>query len=224
MPEEAKHSLSASGKIIEFTTKDITYEAVSGHPDIFFFQAEDTLICAPNLPEKYFQIMKENKTGFITGENCVGSIYPHSAHYNCVLSENYFIHNRTVTDRRILERIKDKTIINVRQGYTRCSLLPLRNNSFITSDKGIEKTLKLTGADVLYVPSEDVLLPGFKNGFFCGACGVLNNTVFITGSLKEKSEGTAVRTYLSKKGYDIKELYNGPVFDCGSIFFIEGNG
>ena len=60
LPEAAKKTLSAFGEIIEFSTSEITYEAISGHPDVFFCKTDKTLVVAPNLPQQYKSILKKN--------------------------------------------------------------------------------------------------------------------------------------------------------------------
>jgi len=98
--------------------------------------------------------------------------------------------------------------------------LPLKNDCFITSDRGIENILKQEGLSCLYVSPKEVLLPGFKHGFFGGACGVFDNSVFILGSLNYFSEGNAVKNYLTGLGYELCELVDGKLFDGGSILIV----
>ena len=120
-----------------------------------------------------------------------------------------------------MQECKDLIKINVKQGFTRCSILPFKNNSFITSDEGICKTLNEYKFDYLYVNPSDIVLHGHKNGFFGGCCGVYENKIFIIGSLKYFLEGEKVKDFINKNGGEIIELYDGPLFDGGSILFID---
>jgi hypothetical protein len=99
-------------------------------------------------------------------------------------------------------------------------LLPLKNNCYITSDHGIYAILNAMKCDILYVDPADILLPGFPHGFFGGACGIHENKVYITGSLKKYKHGEMVKEYLLSNNYEIIELYDGPLFDCGSILIL----
>lgn len=221
LPEKAKETLGRFGSLIELATSGITYEAISGHPDIFFFQAPPALIAAPNLPKEYFRILEEKKINFVWGSSPVGMKYPETARYNAAASSKYLIHRNDITEKEILDRSKEKEIVHVSQGYCRCSLLPLKNDAFITSDEGIYNVLSKKGLKALYVSSSDVLLPGFKHGFFGGACGVWNDKVFISGSLKYHVQHREIRTFLHESGYEIVELCDGPIFDAGSILFLD---
>ncbi|MGE5353068.1 MAG: DUF6873 family GME fold protein [Acidobacteriota bacterium] len=221
MPEKAKGSLKSFGNLIELETSGITYDAISGHPDIFFFKTSSRLIAAPNLPPEYLKILHEKGINYLLGSSPVGMKYPDSARYNAVSNGKYLIHRSDITDKEILAHSKEKEILNVSQGYCRCSLLPLESNSFVTSDEGICKSLKAKGLNVLLVSSADVLLPGFSRGFFGGTCGVWNGKVFIAGSLKYHKEETEIKAFLKSHGYGTVELYDGPLFDCGSILFLD---
>jgi hypothetical protein len=49
---------------------------------------------------------------------------------------------------------------------------------------------------------------------------VYENQVFIIGSLKRYIDGQIVEALLKDLDYGIVELYDGPLFDGGGIFFI----
>jgi hypothetical protein len=72
---------------------------------------------------------------------------------------------------------------------------------------------------VLYVNPSDIILPGFRNGFFGGACGVYENRVFIIGSLDKFGDGSNVRAFLKRLDMEIVELYDGELNDGGSLLF-----
>ncbi|MBN2175277.1 MAG: hypothetical protein JW731_14175 [Bacteroidales bacterium] len=208
------------GRLVLFETSGITYEAISGHPDIFFCKVNDRLIVAPNLPEKLKSFLVKKNISFTEGEQTVGSKYPATAAYNVVSTEKYLFHNFRYTDSKINGLAGDLDLIHLNQGYCRCNLLPLKNDHYITSDEGIGRVLEYYKLDVLFVDPKDILLPGTKHGFFSGCCGVWENKVFIIGSLDHFGDGRKVLEYLTLHNYEIIELYDGPLFDGGSLLFI----
>lgn len=222
LPQESKISLSNFGELIELSTSDITYDAISGHPDIFFCKTNNAQIVPPNLPNNYLRILEKKKIPFVLGNENVKSKYPSTAFYNAVITENFLIHNIKITDNIILENTEELKQIHVNQAYTRCNLLPLKNNCFITSDEGIYQTLITEKLNVLFVSPKGILLEGFETGFFGGVCGVYENKVFIIGSLKHFHEGENVRAFLNELNYEIIELYDGILFDGGGLMFIKG--
>jgi|FLOH01.1.fsa_nt_gi hypothetical protein len=221
IPGQALKRLKDFGKVLTFETSDITYPAISCHPDVFICMSDDKLIIAPNTPEKFKLELNNNKVQFVEGQKNVGGKYPGSSIYNAVITQEYLIHNIEITDSSIKEACVNKKKIHVEQGYTRCNLLPLNNSNFITSDGGIYKTLIANNLNVLYINPQEILLPGFKNGFFGGVCGVYQNRIFITGSLNKFADSKQIHTFLTENRYESIELYNGPLFDCGSLIFID---
>lgn len=230
----AKKTLSSFGELMELKTEGITYPAISGHPDIFFCQGPGKLIVAPNLPERYFDQLKELSIDFITGELPVGSEYPSSARYNAVATSKYLIHNFRHTDFMITRVFDDLEPVHVDQGYCRCNLLALKEDCFITSDAGIEKVLtrwspsgrhpsgpRPLGPRPMGLRPDGIILEGFPHGFFAGCCGILDDKIFINGSLDFFHEGKKVRDFLAGLNYEIVELTYGPLVDAGSILFIK---
>jgi hypothetical protein len=248
MPDEAKQNLKKYGELIEFASSGITYEAISGHPDIFFCKTPSGIIAAPNTPREYLEIFTDNRITFKLGNLPVGKSYPETAHYNAVVTNSYLIHNLLFTDPVIKalccqedpltfnpacrnEILPLKVVdclhsgrlepLSLSQGYSRCNLLEIREDQFITSDKGIEKTLLSRGIKVKFISPEGILLPGFEHGFLGGCCGINEGRVFVTGSLRYLKEGVELRAIFNRAGLEIVQLNSGPLFDAGSILFCD---
>ena len=221
MPEEAKLNISTYGEAVEFSTKGITYPAISDHPDIFFCPTPKALIVAPNLPDKYFLLLQQRGINYVKGEKSVGFEYPASACYNTHATENLIVHNPSISDPRIRSLNPDLHEVKVKQGYVRCNLIALSDGSCVTSDRGIEKALIKNKTKTLFVDPSGIKLPGFDHGFFGGVCGVAGDTLFICGSLDYFSEKQQIENFVTGAGMKIVELYEGPPFDAGTILFID---
>ena len=221
IPEEAKNNLRNYGEVICLETENIVYEGISGHPDIFFTQINGQFVVSPNLPQKYLDVFNQNQLRYILGEEGVGDAYPQTSKYNAVVDDYYMIHNFRNTDSLIIKIGDNYDLIHVDQGYTRCNLLSLGNKHYITSDRGIVKTLKRYNLEVLYVNPADIFLPGFKHGFIGGCAGIHKKQIFFIGSLKHFHEGDKVESFVQKQDLEIIELYDGPLFDGGSLIFVE---
>lgn len=220
MPETAKVKLATYGDIVEFATKGITYEAISGHPDIFFCPTPAGLIVAPNLPQEYFSTLDQNGIKYSKGSLPVGKEYPETAMYNSLVTGKFIIHNASISDLQIRNINTELEIIPTKQGYVRCNLIALPNETYITSDRGIEKTFNQRKLEVFYIDPSFVKLNGFKNGFFGGACGLLENTLFICGSLKYLKEQEIFELFLQRAGVSVVELYDGHPVDVGTLLFL----
>ena len=235
MPEEAKKNLKKIGNVLFINPTSITYDSISSHPDIFFFQKDDALIYAPNAPKRIIKELKKRKIKLIEGKKEVGKKYPETVPYNAVGIGNLLIHNLKHTDETILSSYENH--INVNQGYTRCNLLALNENAFITSDVGIfnavnsqqttdnslyphESLVETYGrTSVLYIDPKQIKLEGQKNGFFPGCCGVWKNNLIVCGSTKNLKEKAELDKFLKDNNFNLIELYDGDLIDVGSIFF-----
>ena len=131
MPEEAKRNLKKLGDVLFLNPTETTYKSISAHPDIFFFQTEDGLIYAPNAPKKIVKELNKRKIKLTEGKKEVGKKYPETVPYNAVGIGDTLIHNLKHTDSTILSLYENH--IHVNQGYTRCNLVALNENAFITS-------------------------------------------------------------------------------------------
>lgn len=235
MPEEAKKNLKKLGNVLFLNPTEITYNSISSHPDIFFFQKDDALIYAPNAPKRIIKELKKRKIKLIEGKKEVGKKYPETVPYNAVGIGSLLIHNLKHTDETILSFYENH--INVNQGYTRCNLLALNENAFITSDVGIfnafnrqqttdnslyphESHVETYGrTSVLYIDPKQIKLEGQKNGFFPGCCGVWKNNLIVCGSTKYLKEKEELDKFLQDNNFNLIELYDGELIDVGSIFF-----
>lgn len=220
LPESAKEVLCKSGKLIEMESSGIVYDSISGHADIFLCQCEGKLVIAPNTPQNIVDQLIENNVKFLLGQKSLQDKYPETAYYNAVVTEKLLIHNFKITDREILNLSENKEHIHVEQGYTRCNLISLNERGFITTDKGIESVLAQSGRNVLFVEPSEILLPGFKNGFIGGCCGIKENQLFVAGSLNYINNGLKIRAFVENCNFSVVELYEGSLIDGGGIFFL----
>lgn len=218
MPAIAKKRLAKYGNIMELGTNGITYEAISGHPDIFFCKTRKNTLIAPNLPTSYKKILNENRISYVEGYAKVGMKYPFSAKYNAFADETIFVHNLEISDSILLEKASTLKMVNVKQGYCRCNLVG-NKNCYLTSDLGIFEVLKRLEFNVHYIDPSNIVLPGFKNGFFGGCCGIQGDKLFVNGKLSSLEKGSQL-TKTIEKHFQIIELHDGPLIDVGSIIFL----
>lgn len=218
VPERIASQLKLFGQTLPFITQDIVPEPLAGHPDIFCCQVGDNVIIAPDIYDQYIQIFNSFNIRIIKGKSSLKNSLNRPVFYNAVVTNDWIIHHKDYTDPQIQEQGADRDFIHVNQAFTRCSLLPLKNNCFITSDKGVENILNNKGLHCQYINPEEIILPGYRHGLLGGCMGISDDKIFIMGNLRYLSEGDKLRDFLENMGYTIIELYDGPLFDGGSIF------
>ncbi len=219
IPKAALWELQKHSQVLPFSSSDRVYDAISGHPDIFFCQTPFGLVAAPNTPESFLEKLQELGVKLMIGKSALGSVYPQTAQYNALFSNDCLVHNTKITDASILELACGLEIITVKQGYTRCNLIEIEG-LHITSDLSILQTLTSAGKEAFYVSPNKIQLTGVKHGFFGGCAGFYNGTLFIVGSLNIMPEGKGLARKLEEREVTIVELYNGPLIDVGGILVI----
>ena len=198
--------------VIKIPKDNNLYEAINGHTDI------QLNIVNKNINLSFKELLKAKNINFIESESTLSSKYPNNISLNAYITENYLVHNLKFTDKKILEYCKNKKSINVNQGYTKCSILPLREKAIITNDTGIYNTLKNENFDILLLPFGDIELSGFNYGFIGGVGGMISSdSMAFFGSLDNYAFGNEVKKFLYK--YDIKPIYlnNTKLIDRGSL-------
>lgn len=213
-------------EIIKVKKDNNVYSEISSHTDIFCVKIEDTVISSKD----YFFNKIMDKYTCICGDN-VGNSYPHCARYNVCVIDNYAIHNFEITDKKVLDILKEKgyNLINVKQGYSRCSILPLGNKCCITSDKGIYTALVNNNFDVLYIDQSELdikLLSADEEyssmyGFIGGCSCVLNDTVIFFGDIDKLKCKDKLVSYINSKGFKVIDFKNMDVMDYGSCIFLD---
>ncbi|MBQ2602279.1 MAG: hypothetical protein II583_02545 [Oscillospiraceae bacterium] len=146
--------------------------------------------------------------------------YPGNAAYCAAVFDGFLIHRLDITAPKILEAAEGLRLINVRQGYAKCSTVIVDGKSLITSDSGIAEAAQGAGLCVLRVSKGGVLLPGYPEGFIGGATGVVRNEVIFNGSLEAHPDGAKIRAFIRERGLKIWELSGLPLRDIGSIIYI----
>jgi hypothetical protein len=221
LPKETIRTLEKMCEVLLFSARGLVYDAVSGHPDLFLCKTDSGLIYAPNCPSEIILQLQTKKIELVAGLKKTGNHYPETSAYNCVTSENYLIHRQILTDSVIKNAFHDKIAIDVKQGYARCTTMALPGNRFLTSDAGILKKLTARNLEALFVNAEGIVLPGLNHGFIGGVCGLINDTLVITGSLKHHPQNSEIEQFIALSNCKLFELSDAPLFDAGGLLFIE---
>lgn len=197
------------------------YEAIDGHVDIqmnILSKSKRKIIVHQDIPDTFLEKLKINNINYIKSDSKLQSTYPNNVSLNAAILDNYLIHNLKYTDKNILENIPDKKLINIKQGYAKCSILPVREKAIITNDKGIYNSLSKENFDILLLPPGDILLPNLNYGFIGGVGGkISDDSLAFFGNLDFYLYGNEIKRFLSK--YDITPIYlsNGKLVDRGSL-------
>lgn len=176
---------------------------------------ENSFVVSPHLIEHYTKVLPGAK--LLPGESTGQDSYPDDAAYNVASTGRFNIHNFKYTDKTILSEIKGEKIF-VTQGYSKCSLCIVDENSVITEDEGIAKALKRHNIDVLKISAGDVRLKGLDYGFLGGASGkIKKNVLAFAGDITSHRDYKKILEFCIKRNVKPISLCEGQLTDIGSI-------
>lgn len=146
--------------------------------------------------------------------------YPKDVLYNAVCLNKFYICNDKTISQKAKSFLEDsgKKAIYVKQGYTKCSVCVVDENSIITADPKIAELSSQNGMDVLLIRPGFIQIPKYDTGLIGGCCGKLDwNQMAFTGKLSQHPDGDKIQSFLKQRKIDVIELTEYPLFDIGSI-------
>lgn len=198
------------------------YEAVAWHPDMFLHHTGgDSIVYAPGTDGALLRALEDHGFRLIKGGTTLAPGYPADIAYNVARIGSFYFHNLRYTDpvlRNILENM-GLTPVNVNQGYSKCSVSIVGENSIITSDTGIAMAAGEKGIEVLLIAAgQNILLPGLDYGFIGGSSGLLGKKNWaISGPASQLEAYPAIFEFLAKRNVSIVSLDSVQVMDIGTI-------
>lgn len=231
MPRAAWDDLSGRGIIpLPLAPSPVLPQPVASHTDLLVFPlGKDLLACESALSGSPEVFARLSDAGFaVTATKDGGARYPADVGL-CALaleSQKLIVCRAAATDPLLLTMAERAglRVLNVRQGYAKCSCAALGDGAVITADRGIAAALTAAGCDVLVIRPGFVSLPGYDTGFIGGASGLWQQdgtrTLVFCGALDAHPDGGAIRDFCARHGTDVLCLGDGPLFDVGSMFFL----
>lgn len=228
-PLQAEHSLRAHGyKVLHLPSHPELPAPVSAHADMLLFFAPTEILST----KSYFEIAKEllleiaetAKKPLHLIEEELGDTYPKDVPFNAALmGERLFCNPKTVANRIRISLMNEKSVL-VKQGYTKCSILPVGENALITEDDAVASLAREKEFDVLQIEKGSVSLPGYDTGFLGGAASFAPyekvKEIFFCGDLCRHPDFEKIQAFCKKHHREAVSLGNFPLLDVGTIFLI----
>jgi len=196
-------------------------EKIAFHPDMVMCQVgENKVVVDPDVYDYYHEKLGIYNIEVIRGSTSLKADYPYDIAYNAIINGGYGFHNTKFTDGVLLNRAIDANIkwITVNQGYTKCSVLIVNEDSIITADKKIAMKWNQLGKESLLIQPGHIDLPGFKHGFIGGASGNLSkDKLIIAGNLKNHPNGKEILEFINDKKIGIIDISYEKLYDIGTI-------
>ena len=204
--------------IIETVSLPNINNSTSSHPDMQFLKIEEKRALVAEYAYSYYKSLIPDFE--IIPIVDIGDKYPDDCKLNAVLYKNLFI--ATDYQYSVLSKYINKLSLTVNQGYTKCSTCVLNEKTILTADFGVTSICSKNGVSVYFLPDNEILLDGYKNGFWGGSTGLLNEkTMFFNGNIELLSCYPRLKEILLKE--KIEPIYHKhtPLTDNGSIISID---
>ena len=158
----------------------------------------------------------------ICGEE-VGKSYPFDIAYNAALVGKFLFCYKKYTEKSIIALAEKRSlkIIDITQGYAKCSIAIVSKDALITGDKQINTAALKNGIDSLLVTNEGVNLIGFNNGFIGGASIKIKNKLFFTGDLSSYKDYNRIKDFCAVHSTELIYIKDAPLYDYGSPLYLE---
>ncbi len=170
-------------------------------------------------------ISKLKATGFSVTETVkkVEGHYPDDCILNHTIIGEQIIGNSKIFDDSVKEGCKKLDVISVKQGYCKCSILVVDENSIITDDESIARTAGKKGIDCLFISKGDIFLEGHEYGFIGGASGKLSrDEIIFFGDITKHRDYSRIKKFTEERGVKIISL-DFPLADFGGIIPVKEN-
>lgn len=212
-------------ELISLESQERVYEEISSHVDVFFCKIKDKLVAEKEI----FSLYQEKIPNLIQGETILEKEYPKDIAYNVCQIGDYVFHPFSYTDPVIQMLIKKYSLkkINIKQGYSKCSIAVLDKNCAITTDKKIADQLIKCHIDTIYMlPSSNIKLLkkdgrySSMQGFIGGAISRIDQYVIVTGDLNKIDQEGMIRKKIEEKKLILIDFPGLDVIDYGGMIKI----
>lgn len=225
-PEEIKSALRQHGFLLLLLPPHPNLPPpVAAHPDLLIFFARDAIYTSPLYRE--IADAELNTLSCLTGRDIrtvsreIGGLYPED-----ILLDAAQVGNRLfcLPGQTASELIAGMRTVAVKQGYAKCSVLPVGSHALITADPSVSAAASREGLSLLTVRPGNIRLPGYDTGFIGGASSYApyrkTSEIFFCGKLAQHPDGEAIARFCRAHGRKPIALADIPLTDIGTVFVL----
>ncbi|MBQ8766565.1 MAG: hypothetical protein IJZ16_07150 [Clostridia bacterium] len=205
-------------KVVNVTENKHLEAPVSKHADILAnFVGKSTFLVDKNQKELCNFI--ENNSGKSINLDNIKSPYPNDCLLNFADIGDYIICNKSILTEEIIKELPQKSIIDVKQGYSKCSVCICKHNTIITDDISIfDAVSHYSNIKSLLVKKGSVGIKKYDYGFIGGCCGLIaKDTLLFNGDLSTHTDFDKIKEFLYDNHIKYIDIKGKPLTDIGSI-------
>lgn len=215
-----KNSLISNGfKIILLPDYIRLDKPVMSHADMLIYKVSDKHLLT-------YQEYYESNRAIFDGLDCRIAVsdftpcksYPHDIALNALKIRDTVYGREESLAKEIC--MNADHVVNVKQGYAKCSCLQVADDLVITSDESLYSALKNNGIDVLKISSGNIGIEQYNYGFIGGASFTYGETVYFFGNINKHPDGDFVVQAINHRNKKICCLSDDLLYDYGGAVII----
>ena len=205
-------------KVVNVTENPLLDTPVSKHGDVLANYVGKSTFLADKNQVELCNFIKDNGGKTIIIEN-IKSPYPNDCLLNFADIGDYIICNKSILTKEIIDLLSKKPIIDVKQGYSKCSVCICKHNTIITDDISVyNAVLQYDNINSLLVEKGSVHINKYDYGFIGGCCGLIDkNTLLFNGDLSLHSDFDKIKKFLYDNNVNFIDIKGKRLTDIGSI-------
>ncbi len=205
-------------KVVNVIENPFLDAPVSKHADILVNYVGKTTFLVDKHQTEICKFIEDNSGKYHLIEN-INSPYPNDCLLNFADIGDYIICNKTILTENIVEFLPNKKIIEVKQGYSKCSVCICKHNTVITDDISIYNAVSnYDNINSLLVEKGSVHINKYDYGFIGGCCGLIDKDVLLfNGDLSTHSDFDKIKKFLYDNSINYIDIKGKPLTDIGSI-------
>ncbi len=206
-----------SVKVVPVQQNPLLDEPVSQHADILANYVGKSFLIDKNQLELCSFI--ENNGGKTVIIDNIKSPYPNDCLLNFADIGDYIICNKSILTPKIIGELPNKTIIETKQGYSKCSVCIVKRNTIITDDISVYNAVSnIDNINSLLVQKGSVHIEKYDYGFIGGCCGLIDKDLLLfNGDLSTHTNFDKINNFLCDNDIKYIDIKNKPLTDIGSI-------
>ena len=212
-------------ELIKLPPFSMLQKPVAAHPDMLLFVEKGRVFChrdyLPFAEKELYLIACAAGAELTLTLDTVGAEYPRDVIFNAVAVGQRLICRRDAVSPTVAALYSENDIVNVRQGYAKCSTCVVSDGAVITADASIAREASACGIDVLPVSQNGVHLDGYDCGFIGGASGSDEENVYFCGNIDLHPDGEKIKNFCRKHGKNAVSLSDEPLYDYGTLIFVK---
>ncbi len=213
---------AVDAKVVPLLPYDKLDTPVSSHADMLLCVIENMVFCYEDYYKNNVSLFNEiEQKGYdvIRVNHQCNKKYPYDIGLNALIIGKKIFCKKDHAAKEILDYGKQNgySIIDVKQGYSGCSCFVVNENTVITSDLGMKKSLEKEGIKVYIVSNEKIVLSGYNCGFVGGSGFVLDKRAYFFGNFQDLIEENhnEILECFQKNQIDVYSIFDECLKDYG---------